>query len=120
MAHKELPCKTMKGTGKLLTSEHWQYTKNNTEIVDVGMAPDVWQACTKEAESADPSIAVLRTGASGGAHQEVRAPGLKKTAEFSEIRWKSVESGRSEFQNHRIYCSLFQNFKKRIKVSKNM
>jgi hypothetical protein len=72
----------MKGTGKLLTSEHWQYTKNNTEIVDVGMAPDVWQACTKEAESADPSIAVLRTGASGGAHQEVRAPGLKKQPNF--------------------------------------
>jgi hypothetical protein len=46
--------------------------------------------------------------------------GLKKPVEFFEIRQKPVESGRSEFQNRRIYCSLFQNFKKKIKVSKKI
>jgi hypothetical protein len=43
------------------------------------------------------------------------SPRLKKPVEFSEIRRKPAESGRSEFQNHRIYCSLFQNFKKKDK-----
>jgi hypothetical protein len=38
---------------------------------------------------------------------------------FDVFYRNSSDLGRSEFKNHRIYCLLFQNFKK-IKISKNM
>jgi hypothetical protein len=38
--------------------------------------------------------------------------GLTNSAHFAEIRRNSTDSGRSEFKNRRIYCPVFQNFRK--------
>jgi hypothetical protein len=49
---------------------------------------------------------------------QVLQAGLKKPAEFFEIRQKPVEPGRSEFQNRKLLFTVSKFQKKKIKVSK--